>query len=120
MLSIVRISDTIHSIIFESYSDGKSKPSGETSGPDSYDSCAHEDNDKMDEAVVPNNNHRKKFIKIQVDLDTVEVDEYKRSVFLRNENVTLILVDESEMKMLIEVIFECLCFHFYKNRIIAA
>jgi hypothetical protein len=42
-------------------------------------------------------------VRIEVDLDTVDVDETKQTLLFRNENITFTISDEMEMKQLMEV-----------------
>ena len=42
-------------------------------------------------------------VRIEVDLDTVDVDETKKTLLFRNENITFTISDEMEMKQLVEV-----------------
>lgn len=84
LLSLIRISDTLHLIVFES---------NHSVEPEST-SILNEDKDKTN---LPQK------VRIEVDLDTVDVDETKQTLLFRNENITFTISDEMEMKQLMEV-----------------
>lgn len=84
----MRISDTLHLIVFESR---HFKEIDTATSLSLSEDC---------EGTM--NNHQQKF-RIEVDLDTIDTDESKQTVLFRNENITFLISDEVEMKQLMEV-----------------